>query len=422
MRSLVLAVLMSCFGFAQAQETPPDLDGYVTSVTSTTDFAVDGTHVVCGAKTRYRAANDLTGPEIPWTNGPYIGQPLRVFGKKNHKSQTVTAKVIAIQYERLSEKAGLGVIDRVLSADTGNRRQIVVRADGYPVVIDGKTKSGFTAPLTSMADISTNVWIEFKGEQQPDGHIIVAQAVFTRNAVGGGEGKLRNKNEYDPAKVDPRHKQGVISKALIGTKVKRIPPYQDPATQARIDRIGASLVPEYQRALPATDPTKINFRFQLIDLPWSVAYALPSGIVLVPVHAVDRLQNDAQIAAILADAMAASMEKRDYRDQPAMHAMEAAGWATEAGGFLVPGLGLAGLGGNIIAHSVMERNDVEQSARVSLGLLHDAKYDIYEAPIAWWILASRKPKDLADIAMPERARYLYQMLGTTWRTGQMVVP
>jgi hypothetical protein len=48
MRSLVLAILlMSSFGFAQAQETPPDLDGYVTSVTSTSDFAVDGIHVVC---------------------------------------------------------------------------------------------------------------------------------------------------------------------------------------------------------------------------------------------------------------------------------------------------------------------------------------------------------------------------------------
>jgi hypothetical protein len=48
MRRLILAVLLiTCFGFAQAQETPPDLDGYVTSVTSTTDFAVDGVHVVC---------------------------------------------------------------------------------------------------------------------------------------------------------------------------------------------------------------------------------------------------------------------------------------------------------------------------------------------------------------------------------------
>jgi hypothetical protein len=41
MRSLILAVLlMSCFGFGQAQEAPPDIDGYVTSVTSTNDFAL----------------------------------------------------------------------------------------------------------------------------------------------------------------------------------------------------------------------------------------------------------------------------------------------------------------------------------------------------------------------------------------------
>jgi hypothetical protein len=54
MRSLTLAILlMSSLGFAQAQETPPDLDGYVTSVTSETHFAVDGIHVSCVAKTRY---------------------------------------------------------------------------------------------------------------------------------------------------------------------------------------------------------------------------------------------------------------------------------------------------------------------------------------------------------------------------------
>ncbi len=191
--------------------------------------------------------------------------------------------------------------------------------------------------------------------------------------------------------------------------------------QARIDRIGASLVPGYQRALTATDPTKINFRFQLIDEPWSVTYDLPSGIVLVPIHLVDRMQNDAQVAAILADSIASALEKRDYRDQPAMHATEAAEWATEAGGFFVPGLGLAGLGGNTIAYSTMERHNREQSGRVSLGLLHDAKYDIYQAPLAWWILASKKSKDLSEIAVPERAKYLYEILGTTWQTGQMAV-
>jgi hypothetical protein len=422
MRSLILAILLMCsLGSAQAQETPPDLNGYVTSVTAKTDFAVDGIHVVCVAKTRYGTTAGSGGAEIPWTTGPYIGQPLKVFGKKDHKANTLIAREIVIQYESKSAKAGSGMIDRVLSTDTAHSNQIVVRADGYPILINGKTKISFIPPLTSLSDVTTNVWIEFKGERQPDGLIAAAHAVFTQNAVGGGEGKLRGKNEYDPDKVDPKQKQGVVSKAMLGIKAKRIPPYPDPVTQARIDRIGASLVPNYQRALPATDLTKIDFRFQLIDEPWSVTYDLPSGIVLVPIHLVDRLHNDAQVAAILADAMASILEKRDYRDQPTMYAMEAAGWATQAGGFFVPGLGLAGLGGNTVAFSTMERHNQEQSGRVSLGLLQDAKYDIYQAPLAWWLLASKKPKDLAEINIPERARYLYEILGTTWRTGQMAV-
>jgi hypothetical protein len=422
MRSLFLVILLiSSLGIAQAQETPPDLDGYVTTVTSKTDFAVDGIHVVCVAKTRYRTANGTSGTEIPWTTGPYIGQPLKLFGKKDHKAHTLIAKEIVLQYESNTAKAGSGMIDRVLSADTAHRNQIVVRADGYAILINGKTNISFIPPLTSLSDVTTNVRIEFKGERQPEGLIVAARAVFSKNVVGGAEGKLRGKNEYDPAKVDAKDKQGAVSKAFLGIKAKRIPPYDDPVMQARIDRIGAGLVPDYQRALPATDPTKINFRFQLIDELWSVTYDFPSGIVLVPIHMVDRMQNDAQVAAILADAIASGLEKRDYRDQPAMYAMEAAGWATQAGGFFVPGLGLAGLGGNTIAFRTMERHNQEQSGRVSLALLQDAKYDIYQAPLAWWIVASKKPKDLSEIGIPERARYLYEILGTTWRTGQMAI-
>jgi hypothetical protein len=78
MRRLLLAVLLlTSFGLAPAQEATPDLDGYVTSVASATDFAVDGVHVVCVAKTRFRAGNGLSSTAIPWTNGPYVGQPLK---------------------------------------------------------------------------------------------------------------------------------------------------------------------------------------------------------------------------------------------------------------------------------------------------------------------------------------------------------
>jgi hypothetical protein len=54
-------------------------------------------------------------------------------------------------------------------------------------------------------------------------------------------------------------------------------------------------------------------------------------------------------------------------------------------------------------------------------LLQDAKYDIYQAPLAWWTLASGKGKDLDEIAIPERAKDLYQVLGNDlecWPYGQ----
>ena len=96
----------------------PALDGYVTSVTAKTDFAFDGIHVVCGAKTRYRIGNDLGSTSIPWTNGLYIGQPLKLFGKKDHKAHTLIAKEIVLQYESDSAKAGSGMIDRVVPSET----------------------------------------------------------------------------------------------------------------------------------------------------------------------------------------------------------------------------------------------------------------------------------------------------------------
>ncbi len=75
--------------------------------------------------------------------------------------------------------------------------------------------------------------------------------------------------------------------------------------QARVDAIGATLVAKYQRDLPDADETKINFRFQLIDnKKWHDAVALPSGIILIPHQVVERLQNDSQLATVLADNIA----------------------------------------------------------------------------------------------------------------------
>ena len=103
---------------------------------------------------------------------------------------------------------------------------------------------------------------------------------------------------------------------------KEYPPFKNDAMQARVEEIGNSLVPDYQRALPGSDPAKIHFRFQVVDnkhfcglLAACEAYAMPGGIIQVPHQISERMQNDSQLAAALADAIACILERQVYRDR-----------------------------------------------------------------------------------------------------------
>ena len=76
-------------------------------------------------------------------------------------------------------------------------------------------------------------------------------------------------------------------------------------------------------------------------------------------------------------------------------------------------MGLAAPVTGIAAHEIVTKTE-EQSGRVSLGLLHDAGFDIDQAPVAWWLLASNKPEPTSRISMPHRAAYIYRALGENW--------
>ncbi len=157
-------------------------------------------------------------------------------------------------------------------------------------------------------------------------------------------------------------------------------------------------------------------RFQVVDEPkWHDAITLPNGIILIPRQVIERLQNDSQLATVLADNIACAIEKQTFREIPAKEKMTAAEVAGAAAGIFVPGLGLATDLANYKASAIMLRHTEEQSGRVSLVFLHDAGYDIHQAPVAWWLLAPKKPEKITEIPLPERSAYLYQVIGTTWR-------
>ena len=291
----------------------------------------------------------------------------------------------------------------------------IVRADGFLLKFTPDSRLAFNPPISAIDQLSTNLWIEYRGVQQTDGTVVVSAAEVWPNVVTSSEDKLRTKREFDPSEIDEGDAQSGLSKTLRGIDVRRLPAHHDDAFQTRINRIGQSLIPVYQKALPVTDPSRINFRFQVVETDrFRDAIAFANGIILVPYPAISRLETDSEIAAVLADNIAASLEKQEILHQPAEHRMLAAGIAGDVGGLVVPGLGIATAltAGGIEKHAItMHRR---QSGRVALCLLNDAGYDLTQAPMAWWLLASAKPKSLEQIHLPDRAAYLYSVLGTTW--------
>ncbi len=413
---LFCLLVLPVSSLAQTVLNPPDLTGYITRIASPIDFDVAGTHVIINNETLYRVPDSKLNLATRTPLPLFLGENVDIFGKRDHKHHTVVAETIITHPVNPLPVSGAGIIDLLMpaSATSGDR---IVRADGYLLHVRPDTALTFVPPLVAGTSLSTNLWINYHGIQQADGTVLLDRAELRANEIKPAEAELRSESEYDPAAVPPDAKQGYFSKGTFGVDPHLIPPYTKfPLLQQRAVRIGNSIVPAFQRQLTDADPTKIHFRFQLVDQPrWHDALTLPSGVILVPFQLVDRLANDSQLAAVLADNIAVALEKQTMRATPTDTAIKAAQLLGTAGGFVVPGLDLAtGIAtGSADAHLLLQEQ--QQSGRVSLCLLHDAGYDLREAPIAWWLLAPSRPTAITSVSLPSRAAYLYLALGTTWR-------
>lgn len=338
-----------------------------------------------------------------------VGDSVTAVGKL--KSGVLIAETIDTKAPWPAPVDGTAVIERVT---TGADGRLTLQADGYRIRVTAETKQAWLAPLADHTAVTPNTWLRYFGTQEVDGTVTATTLTYSVNTLSNREAKLSNKDEFDPSAVTEQDRQGAISSFVLGTNAKRFPAYKDAAMQQRIESIGAKLVPAFQQALPESAPSKLNFRFQVVDKDkLKDAVTLTNGIILIPRQVVERLENDAQVATILADNIACALEKQTFRQIPARKVMTGTTIATAAAAVFVPGLGLATGVGESVAASKMLKHAEEQSGRVSLSLLHDAGYDITQAPITWWILASKKPRTKTD--MPYRARYLYNQLATTWR-------
>ncbi len=398
----------------RAAASLPALDGYVTRAASPTDFDVNGFRVLADGKTtfiqdvRTSAGTAMTTVDAPH---PVLGAHAQVYGKMDRRQHTIQAETAEFATSPDAEVKGGAVIDALPAPQAGNAGEKLIRADGYRILLTPKTTMKFDAPLASLSDVRTNLWISYKGERRADGVVVASSATLTANTAAARHEEAREKAGYDPEAVAPDAKQNAVGKAFLGVDAKKIPPYHDDAMQARVSKIGDSLVPQYQKDLPDSDPAKLRFRFQLVDAPNERdAIIWPSGVVLVPKQVVERMENDSQLAAVLADGIARLLEDQYYKLQSMKRKAVVFAIAATAGAGAIAGP-LTGAG----EYAEVVRNLQEQSARVSLALMSDAGYTLAEAPKAWWILSSKKPKPLVDVQLPERVQYVYEALDSTWR-------
>lgn len=394
-----------------AQKLP--LDGFVTDAGTPAQFAVEGYPVLClpgDTQLQHRQGEALLGVQACPQH--FLGEELIVSGQPGKARGSIRAEAVLPVAPEKSEVSGFALTDEVLARGASG---VTVRGDGYTLVLTPQTVVEYEPFVTpSLKGITTNQWIRYAGTLAPDGRVAVKTAHVYANVIDNEEDRLRKKQEFDPAKVSEDDRQSVASRYFLGVNRKRIPASQNKELQTRVTAVGATLVPAYQRALPPDDPSRIDFRFQLVDDRRDVTFAMSNGIVLVSESAAERLSDDSQLAFILGVGVAAVLEKQELRAKPTEHLMAAGSIGGNAAILLGSGLGVVGVLASAEEGTRLQLRIMRATDREALCLMHDVGYDVSAAPIAVRLLEAKKAGKLAGPPLSEDARYLYQLLGTAW--------
>jgi hypothetical protein len=415
-----------------AQTTSPiEIEGYINFVHPPTGFEVGGRRFDVTSRTAFGTMGlDSTSITSPLRTTLRVGVYVDVSGRETNPFSPINATTVLIRDDWNRKLSGIGVITRVLSPAP----MAVFEADGYRIRIAPSTDLTFLGDLDSLSDVTVNTWIHFSGKLGKDGILEAAKARFmpakptkfkavkglevatvkTRPA-GTKDNATTTESMGTPAIPDDGAALQQDQEIKIGLSHWRTLPADQPLQQ-RVHRIGMALVPAYQRNMADDDPSKIHFRFFVVeDDKRRGAVCLLDGAILVPKPVMERLKSDDQLAAVLADGVAYNLQRQAAKQV----AMNRAAWGVAAGelaGAFVPGLGTAAW----VTSMVADRKSGDSRSgdtlygerlRIALALMNDAGYDPWQAPEAWRLLEPKKlPANLATLTYPDISCYQIGLL------------
>jgi len=403
-------------------------EGYVTAMRSADRFDVNGKQVSTSAQTRF----GLIGEKEPSSDPSLrellqVGVFVQVFGSKDRTHKSVIADSVLFRDATHKKTVGTGVIAKVDASGS----EPVFEADGYRIRISSGAATKFSGDLSSLSDVGPNTWLRFEGKRDATGGVVAARAAFFRpmwakiksSSAGGTQvsstmqaGIIPKDSLLDAdGRIVSAHAKVRLSDAGGMCGWHKLP--ADQSLQDRVRRVGMRLVPAYQNRLAPDNPTRISFRFYVVEEPKIRSDLFCNdGLVLVPRQIVERLQNDDQLAAVLADGVAFNLQRQAIRiaTDPGIYMIEGAQLATAITAGL-PGLLAAEISNGIVTREVDVKMQ-EERGRIALSLMDAAGFNPWQAPEAWRLLEPKKlPRDISSLRYPDRSGYQLGILNLQYR-------
>ncbi|HVP44714.1 MAG TPA: M48 family metalloprotease [Terriglobales bacterium] len=414
--ALVFSLVLALATAASAKTVK--IRGYVTAVTSPTSFEIEDYKITGGGLAlSFEKEGHDAAPEGFKPEDIRVGTDLEITGELDEKTGELRAQSIKVfldEGKRLKRTAVIDRLPQILKQPDGSFSGAFF-ADGQQIRLAPATqvvfrpshaerealkKSGQKSatgedediglrPLQSLEEIHPNMLLTYEGTRQADGSLAASRLEFTRNELEPGEVKMWK--ALTPFGKNPdfqKFKPGEMTINGVG-KFKIIP---NQYVQRYIQELGHSLVPLYQRAMPESDPSKIPFRFFLVENKEPNAFALANGTVVVNSGLFDILESEAQLASVLSHEIAHAIQRHAWRQQQyhkgARTAMKIAGI-----------LGSAATGDSAIASATQlidtaikkgySRSLENQADRLGLQYMYEAGYDIREAPRVWQLMTQK---------------------------------
>ncbi len=417
------------FGNVSAAVKSVKINGYITNVISPTVFEIDDVKVSRSESLIFNLENQNQAIQFK-PEDIRVGTEIEVQGMLDDQTNELKATKVTVDLDQFRKLKNTTVLSRIPEGIVKGEKgwNGVFWADGRKIRIDETTQVLFelnkserkadsdakknkvkndaktetaddadeftdSEPLKDIAQVKPGMIVTFEGTTKPDGMVLATRLVFLKNELEKGEdGLWKSMKITEKASNLTADEPGELKVSSVG-KYKLLP---NEEVQKYVERVGQSLIPAYQKNLADDDLQKIHFKFYVIRDKTPNAFALANGVVVVNSGMLTMLENEAQLAAVLAHEISHATQEHTWRQMNKdKNKRTALMVGSLAASLFAPGVGtMLELINSAMVNGYSRRLE-DQADRIGLDYMVAADYDPREAPRVWKIM-SRKTGDMPN--------------------------